>query len=159
MTYPWPDRAMCWTDGSAIPAELRDMLLSRLDPGFEIEHADFEWQTDGSLAVILRLAVTRPKPPQIWEVRLSYQASEATALRAEATSAEREWFTMMISTHITEWWETRAPGIVESARHIKSQCHLAKVDQSTSVSGRRLTSLMVAGPSWRVPWSPGLFAW
>ena len=120
MTYPWPDRAMCWADGSAIPGELRGMLLSSLGPGFEIEHAEFEWQTDGSLAVIFRLAVTRPKPPQIWEVRLSYPAREATAVHAEATSAEREWFTMMIRTHITEWWETGAPGIVEAARYIKN---------------------------------------
>jgi hypothetical protein len=121
MTCPYPNRAMCWTDGSAIPVELRDMLLSSLDPGFEIEHAEFEWQTDGSLAVIVRLAVTRPKPPQIWEVRLSYPAREATALHAEATSAEREWFTMMIRTHITEWWETGTPGIVEAARCIKNR--------------------------------------
>jgi hypothetical protein len=121
MTYPYPDRAMYWTDGSAIPGELRDMLLSGLDPGFEIEHAEFEWQTDGSLAVIVRLAVTRPKPPQIWEVRLSYPATEATALHAEATSAEREWFTMMIRTRITEWWETRAPGVIETGRYIKNR--------------------------------------
>lgn len=120
MTYPRPNRAMCWADGSAIPGELRDMLLSSLGPGFEIEHAEFEWQADGSLAVIFRLAVTRPKPPQIWEVRLSYPAREATALHAEATSAEREWFTMMIRTHITEWWETGAPRIVKAARYIKN---------------------------------------
>jgi hypothetical protein len=40
---------------------------------------------------------------------------------------------------------------------VRAQCHLAKVDQAVSESGRRLTSLMVGGPSWRVPWSPGLF--
>ena len=40
---------------------------------------------------------------------------------------------------------------------IMAQCHLAKVDQATSESERMLTRLMVAGPSWRVPWSPGLF--
>ena len=112
---------MYWTDGSAIPSELRDMLLSGLDRGFEIEHAGFGWQADGSLAVLLRLAVTRRKPPQIWEVRLSYPAIEATALHAEATSAEREWFTMMIRTHITEWWESGTPGTVEAARYIKDQ--------------------------------------
>jgi hypothetical protein len=121
MADPYPDRAMCWTDGSAVPGELRDMLLSGLDPGFEIEHAEFEWQADGSLAVIVRLAVTRPKPPQIWEVRLSFPAGEATALHAEATSAEREWLTMMIRTHITEWWETRALRTVEAARYIKDR--------------------------------------
>ncbi len=37
----------------------------------------------------------------------------------------------------------------------KTQCHLAKVDHAASVSWRRLTSLIVAGPGWRVPWSPG----
>src|SRR6266536_2572120 len=36
-----------------------------------------------------------------------------------------------------------------------AQCHLAKVDHAASVSWRRLTSLIVAGPGWRVPWSPG----
>ncbi len=36
-----------------------------------------------------------------------------------------------------------------------SQCHLAKVDHDAKESGLRLTSLMVAGPSWRVPWSLG----
>jgi hypothetical protein len=41
--------------------------------------------------------------------------------------------------------------------HLMTQCHLAKVDQATSESERRLTSLIVAGPSCRVPWSPGLF--
>ena len=35
------------------------------------------------------------------EVRLSFPAGEATALHAEATSAERGWLTMMIRTHIT----------------------------------------------------------
>jgi hypothetical protein len=112
---------MCWTDGSAIPGELRDMLLSSLDPGFEIEHAEFEWQAVGSLTVVVRLAVIRHKPPQVWEVRFSYPAEEATALHADATPSEREWFTMMIRTHITEWWETRAPGLAETARHIKDQ--------------------------------------
>jgi hypothetical protein len=42
-------------------------------------------------------------------------------------------------------------------RPVRSQCHLAKVDHATSESERRLTSLIVAGPSCRVPWSPGLF--
>lgn len=38
-----------------------------------------------------------------------------------------------------------------------AQCRLAKVDHAASESGLRLTSLIVAGPSCRVPWSPGLF--
>ena len=47
--------------------------------------------------------------------------------------------------------------VLDAHGGLKWQCHLAKVDQATSESERRLTSLMVAGPSWRVPWSPGLF--
>jgi len=39
---------------------------------------------------------------------------------------------------------------------VRAQCRLAKVDHATRESARRLTSLIVAGPSCRVPWSPGL---
>src|SRR6266536_1228680 len=45
--------------------------------------------------------------------------------------------------------------VFETVRRLWGQCHLAKVDHAASVSWRRLTSLLVAGPGWRVQWSPG----
>jgi hypothetical protein len=111
---------MVWADGTAIPDEMRDMLLKGLDPGFEIERAQFKWDADGSLSMALRLAVTRPGAPrEIWNLELGYPADEATALRDRATSAEREWFTMMVRTHLSEWWATRTPVVVTDARRVK----------------------------------------
>lgn len=110
---------MRWPDGSAIPAELRDMLLTGLEPGFEIENGEFSWDADESLAMRFRLAVTRKRrTPQIWEIEFSYPAAEATAVHPDATTAERQWFAMMVRTHITEWWEG-GPTVVTSARHVK----------------------------------------
>jgi hypothetical protein len=95
------------------------MLLVGLEPGFEIEHGEFAWNTDGSLAMKFRLAVTRKqRRPQIWEIEFSYPAVEATAARPEAAPEDREWFTMMVRIHITEWWEG-GPAVVTSARHVK----------------------------------------
>jgi hypothetical protein len=119
MAFKYPDREIRWPDGSAIPAELLNMLLVGLEPGFEIEHGEFSWRADGSLAMRFRLAVTRQQPrPQIWEIEFSYPAAEATAARSEATSAEREWFTMMVRVHITEWW-AGGPTVATSARLVK----------------------------------------
>jgi hypothetical protein len=118
--YPYPDYLMCWDDGTSIDPELREMLLHGLEPGFAIEHAQFARRGDGSLTVVLRLAVSRGLPrPQIWEIKLSYPAAEATAVHADATPEEREWFTMMVRTHVTEWWQTRSPGVAEEARRVK----------------------------------------
>lgn len=95
------------------------MLLAALEPGFEMEHGEFSWSTDEALAMRFRLAVTRKqRRPQIWEIELSYPVAEAKAIRPEATPAEREWFTMMVRTHITEWWEG-GPTVVTSARKVK----------------------------------------
>jgi hypothetical protein len=95
------------------------MLMAGLEPGFEIEHGEFAWNADESLAMIFRLAVTRKQNrPQIWEIEFSYPAAEATAVHPEATPAEREWFTMMVRTHIAEWWEG-GPTVVTSARQVK----------------------------------------
>ncbi len=119
MTYQYPDRAIFWTDGSPIPAELREALLAGLEPGFEIEHGEFAWEAEKSLTMTFRLCIARNRPrPEIWEVKLSYPAKDATAARAEATPEEREWFTMMIRTHIDEWWAT-GRSVVTAARHIK----------------------------------------
>lgn len=120
MAYPWPDYLMCWDGGAAIDPALRELLLHGLEPGFAIEHAQFAWSGDCLLTVVLRLAVSRDLPrPQIWEIKLSYPAAEATALHADAAPEEREWFTMMVRTHVTEWWQTRTPGVAEEARRIK----------------------------------------
>jgi hypothetical protein len=95
------------------------MLMAGLEPGFEIEHGEFAWNADESLAMRFRLAVTRKQNrPRIWEIEFSYPAAEATAVRPEATPAEREWFTMMVRTHIAEWWEG-GPTVVTSARQVK----------------------------------------
>jgi len=93
--------------------------MAGLEPGFEIEHGEFSWNADESLAMRFRLAVTRKQHrPQIWEIEFSYLAAEATAVRPEGTPAEREWFTMMVRTHIAEWWEG-GPTVVTSARQVK----------------------------------------
>jgi hypothetical protein len=115
----YPDRAIRWGDGSAIPAELRDMLLAGLRPGFEIEHGEFAWDDDESLVMRFRLSVAQGQQKrQIWEIQFSYPAGDATAVRLDATSEEREWFTMMVRTHITEWWEG-GPNVFSSARLVK----------------------------------------
>jgi hypothetical protein len=46
-------------------------------------------------------------------------------------------------------WRRKAPG--------QEAMPLSKVDHDASDSERRLTSLIVAGPLCRVPWSPGFF--
>jgi hypothetical protein len=122
MASDYPDYAMRWPDGSAINPELRDMLRPGLDSGFEIQHAEFAWNADESLAVTIRLAVTRGRGrSEIWELSLSYSPDEATALRDEATPAQREWFTMMLRTHLTEWWATRTAVVVTAARQVKDE--------------------------------------
>ncbi len=66
-----------------------------------------------------RLAVTKGRrKPQIWEIEFAYPAAEATAVRPEASAAEREWFTLMVRSHIAEWW-ANGPTVVTSARLIK----------------------------------------
>jgi hypothetical protein len=95
------------------------VLVAGLEPGFEIEHGGFAWNADGSLTMTFRLLVRRPLlRPQIWEIRFSYPVEDATAVRLDATSAEREWFTMMVRTHITEWWDG-GPSVVTAARQVK----------------------------------------
>jgi len=95
------------------------MLLTGLQPGFEIEHGEFAWNTDKSLTMTFRLSITQGlRRPQTWEISFSYPADEATAVRPQATAAEREWFTMMVRTHIAEWWEG-GPSVVTSARQVK----------------------------------------
>jgi hypothetical protein len=119
MVYSYPDRAICWRDGTAVPAELQEMLIRGLEPGFEIEHGEFEWYADETLVMKFRLSVTRDqRKPQIWEIEFSYPAAEATAVRPEATTTEREWFTLMIRSHIAEWW-AGGPSVVTSARLVK----------------------------------------
>jgi hypothetical protein len=95
------------------------MLLTGLEPGFEIEHGEFAWNADNSLAMTFRLSITRSsRRPQIWEIRFSYPSQEATAVRPDATSAQREWFTMMVRTHIAEWWNG-GPSVVTAVRQVK----------------------------------------
>jgi hypothetical protein len=116
MTYQYSHRAILWPDGSAIPAELQDMLLTSLQPGFEIENGEFAWNADNSLTMTFRLSVLRPRQkPRTWEVRFSCPAEAATAIRSGATSAQREWFAVMIRTHIAEWLNG-VPSIIETAR-------------------------------------------
>jgi len=50
---------------------------------------------------------------------MGYPAADSGALRPGAADGEREWFAMMFRTHVSEWWHTRAPGLVTAARHIK----------------------------------------
>lgn len=119
MSSRYPDREIVWSDGSAIPAELRDLLIAGLEPGFEIEHGEFAWGADNGLMVTLRLSVTqRGRKPEIWEIAFSYPADEAAAVRADAESGEREWFTMMVRTHVAEWWNG-GPSVVTAARKVK----------------------------------------
>ena len=119
MNYHYTNREIVWQDGSAIPAELRDMLVADVQPGFEIEHGEFAWNADNRLMMTFRISVMRPRQrPRSWEIRFSYPAQEATAVRPQATFAEREWFTMMIRTHIAEWL-TGVPSIIEAARLVK----------------------------------------
>jgi hypothetical protein len=95
------------------------MLLAGLQPGFEIEHGEFAWDSDESLVMRFRLSVAQgQRKLQIWEIQFSYPAGEATAVRPEATSEERAWFTVMVRTHIAEWWEG-GPNVFSSARLVK----------------------------------------
>lgn len=119
MSYGYPDRKIIWPDGSMIPRELHDMLLIRFGRGLRIEHGDFKWMSDKSLAMKFRLSVDQGTGrPKIWEIEFSYPPQEATAVLPEATSSEREWFTMMIRTHIIEW-QDGGPSIIGSARLVK----------------------------------------
>jgi hypothetical protein len=117
--YPYPDRKISWPDGAEIPAKLHDMLLTDLGPGFEIEHGEFAWNRDNSLSMTFRISVTRlSRRREIWEIGFSYPADEATAVHPDATPEEREWFTMMVRTHIAEW-RNGGPTIVTAARQVK----------------------------------------
>jgi hypothetical protein len=119
--YPaYPDHAMRWPDGTEIPTELKSMLLARVAPEFDIEHADLMRTDDGSIEAVFRLSVGRsPKHRQVWQVTLAYPADETTAFAASASEAEREWFAMMLRTHLIEWWETGASTVVINARRCK----------------------------------------
>ena len=117
MSHPYPDRAMRWPDGTEIPAELKSALLTRMAPEFDIEHAELTRADDGSIDAVLRLGVGRSR--QVWEVTVSYPADETTAFAATASDAEREWFAMMLRTHLVEWWETGASTVVTNARRRK----------------------------------------
>jgi hypothetical protein len=95
------------------------MLLSGLDPGFAIERGEFSWNPGRSLSMTFRISVTRPsRGSETWEIRFSYPAGEATAANPDATREERDWFTMMIRTHVTEW-RNGGPTIVTAARRMK----------------------------------------
>jgi hypothetical protein len=117
--YPYPDQKICWPNDSEIPSELRDALLSRLAPDFKVEHGEFAWNADNSLSMKFRISIARPsRKNEIWEIEFSYPADEATAVHPDATQEERDWFTMMVRTHIAEWWEG-GPTIVTAARRVK----------------------------------------
>ncbi len=119
MSYQYTDREIVWPDGSAVPAELRNMLLDSLQPGFEIERGEFTWNVGNRLTMTFQLSVLRPRQkPRTWEIRLSCPAQEATAVRPDATFAQREWFAMMIRTHIAEWLNG-VPSIIETARLVR----------------------------------------
>jgi hypothetical protein len=117
--YPYPDRKISWPDGSEIPSALHDMLISGLEPGFEIEHGEFAWNSDHSLSMTFRISVARPsRKSEVWEIRFSYPADEAAAVHPNATPEQREWFTMMARTHVAEWWNG-GPTVVTGARRVK----------------------------------------
>lgn len=95
------------------------MLLRSLGPGCEIEHGEFAWNADKSLSMTFRISVARPSGKrETWELRFSYPAEEATAVYRDATPEEREWFTMMVRTHVTEWRDG-GPTIVTAARRVR----------------------------------------
>jgi hypothetical protein len=95
------------------------MLLSRLEPDFKVEHGEFAWSADGSLSMKFRISIERsPRRGEIWEIGFSYPAGEATAVHPDATSEERDWFTMMVRTHIVEWREG-GPTVITDARRRK----------------------------------------
>ncbi len=80
------------------------MLLREVGGGFEIEHGEFAWNHDKSLSMTFRVSVgDRPRRRETWELSFSYPAGEATAAGQGATTEERAWFTMMVSTHLAEW--------------------------------------------------------
>ena len=116
MSYQNPDREIVWPDGSAVPAELGNLLLDGLQPGFEIQGGQFSWNANRWLTMTFRLSVLRPRQkPRTWEGRFSCPAQDAAAVQPEATSAEREWFAMRVRTLIAEWLNG-VPSIIESAR-------------------------------------------
>src|SRR6266702_5297703 len=53
--------------------------------------------------------------------------------------------------NVESCWNSWSPG------PLGAQCRLAKVDHAARVRGLAFASLIVAGPSWRVPVSPGFF--
>lgn len=111
---------MCWLDGAAIPEELSALVRAGLDEGFTIERADFESVDPATVSMRLRLRVSlNLKKPEIWLVSLSYAASESTALDTNGTTEMREWFAMMLRTHITEWWHTKRQMPVTSAERLR----------------------------------------
>lgn len=118
-SYQYAEREITWPDGSAVPAELRTLLLDSLQPGFEIERGEFAWDAGSRLAMTFRMSVLRPRQkPRTWEVKFSCSAHEATAVRPDATFAEREWFAMMVKTRIAEWLNG-VPSIIEAARLVQ----------------------------------------
>ena len=119
MSYLYREHEVAWRDGSAIPAELRDMLLTTLQPGFEIEEGTFEWDGGNSLSMTFRLSVLRARQrPRTWEVTFSCPAGQAMATWPGASRAEHEWFARMVRSHIAEWLEG-SPSKIESARLVK----------------------------------------
>jgi hypothetical protein len=102
-----------------IPAELRDMLLTSLQPGFEINQGEFTWNADSSLTMTFKISVLRARQkPRSWEIRFSVPAGETRALWPEATFPERQWFATMVRNHIADWLDGR-PSIIESAHLVK----------------------------------------
>jgi hypothetical protein len=95
------------------------MLLSDLGAGFELEHGEFAWSPSNSLSMTFRIFGTQPsRNGEIWQIEFSYPADEATAVHPDATPDERRWFTMMVRTHVAEWWNG-GPTIVIAARRVR----------------------------------------
>jgi hypothetical protein len=83
-------------------------------------HADLTRTDGGSIEAVLRLGVDRsPGQREVWQVTVAYPADETTAFAPTASEAEREWFAMMLRTHLVEWWETGASSVVVNARRRK----------------------------------------
>jgi hypothetical protein len=100
---------------------LKEPIVNGLGPNFEVEHGDFAWQPDGSLAMKFRLRVPQgTQKAEIWVVEFSYPAEEATALQPKASPEERAWFSLMIKTRVNEWWNG-GPSVMTSTRLVKRQ--------------------------------------
>lgn len=112
--FVYPDRKILWPDGSEVPSELSDMLIDRIGKTricgssghLDLEHGEFAWDTDNSLSMTFRIAAIKSprKQSEVWELTFSYPAEDASAVHQDASSEEREWFTMMVGVHIDEWW-------------------------------------------------------